>query len=175
MIVYIIRHGQTVWNAKRIIQGRSNNRLSQLGKEQIEKVSKTFQQGDVDLIYCSPLVRTLQTAKILNETLKCPIIKDERIIEVDKGILTRRKKASLTEEEKRLRIESPETLGVETKEKIIKRAKEFLVFLKQKHQQEKVLIVTHGLVSDTLESLITENENVEHYQNAELRKFEITI
>ena len=43
----------------------------------------------------------MQSANIMNKYHQLKIIKDERIIEIDKGIFTGRKKASLTEEEKK--------------------------------------------------------------------------
>ena len=51
MEIYIMRHGETVWNAKGIIQGRSNNRLSKNGKEQVKKQAEELKDIKFDYIF----------------------------------------------------------------------------------------------------------------------------
>ena len=67
MNIFVMRHGTTVWNEKGITQGRSNNRLSSNGIEMVEQVAKEFKNVNFDVIFCSPLMRTVQTAKIMNK------------------------------------------------------------------------------------------------------------
>lgn len=86
MKVYIMRHGQTVWNAKGIIQGRRQGRLSKKGISQVEEQAKKFQNVNFDLIFTSPLMRTVQTTNIINKFHSCKVIRDDRLLEVDKGI-----------------------------------------------------------------------------------------
>ena len=95
MKVYIMRHGETVWNAKGIIQGRRQGRLSKTGIGQVEEQAKKFQNVDFGLIFTSPLMRTVQTANIMNKFHSCKVIRDDRLLEVDKGILAGQKNACL--------------------------------------------------------------------------------
>lgn len=183
MIIYIMRHGQTVWNAKDITQGRSQNRLSKLGKAQVEEVAKKFKQGDVDIIITSPLMRTMQTTNIVNKVLKTKILRDERIIEIDKGALSGRAKETFTEEEKRLKKENPHLLKMESLQDVAVRVKEFSKYLKENYKNKKVLVITHNVVATILEKILLNKEaeifeyyNVDKgkkgkYKNAELRKF----
>ena len=67
MQIYIMRHGTTVWNEKGITQGRTNNRLSKKGKLLTEEVSQKYKDLKIDFIFCSPLMRTVQTANIINK------------------------------------------------------------------------------------------------------------
>ena len=83
MKVYIMRHGTTVWNEKNITQGRSQNRLSVSGKQLVEKVAKQNSALKIDVIFSSPLMRTMQTANIMNKYHNVPILKDERLTEID--------------------------------------------------------------------------------------------
>ena len=113
MKVYVMRHGTTVWNEKGIIQGRSNNRLSQNGKILTEEVSQKYKDTKFDIIFCSPLMRTMQTANIMNKWHNVKIIKDERLIEINQGIFAKRLKASLTNIEKQQRQNREKSCGME--------------------------------------------------------------
>lgn len=71
MIIYLVRHGED-----------ENDVLTDLGKEQIEVLSKTLKQTKFDCIFSSPLERCKQTAKILKKKLGInQIIIDERLKE----------------------------------------------------------------------------------------------
>ena len=102
MKIYVMRHGTTVWNEKGITQGHTNNRLSKKGKILTEEVALKYKNINFDIIFCSPLMRTVQTANIMNKYHNSKIVKDSRLIEIDQGIFTGRSKYDLTEEEKRL-------------------------------------------------------------------------
>ena len=180
MVVYIMRHGQTVWNAKDITQGRSQNRLSKLGKAQVEEVAKKFKQGDVDIIITSPLMRTMQTANIVNKVLKAKIVRDKKLIEIDNGVLTGRAKETLTEEEKRLKKENSHLLKMESVQDVVDRVRDFSGFLLSNFYDKKVLVVTHNIVAFILEKILLKDEkdvlnyyeiHEGKYDNAELRKF----
>ena len=56
MKIFVMRHGETVWNANGITQGRSNNRLSKNGKIQAEMTAEKLKTTKIDLIVCSPLM-----------------------------------------------------------------------------------------------------------------------
>ena len=182
MVVYIMRHGQTIWNAKDITQGRSQNRLSKLGKAQVEEVAKKFKQGDVDIIITSPLMRTMQTTNIVNKVLKTKILRDERIIEIDKGVLAGRTRTTLTEEEKSLKKDNPHALKMESVQDVVDRVRDFSGFLLSNFYDKKVLVVTHDIVAFILEKILLKDEKyiLNYYEihegkyiNAEIRKFTI--
>ena len=100
MNLYVMRHGRTNWNEKGIIQGRRNNMLSKTGKEQVENTAQMYKDVKFDVIICSPIKRTMQTANIVNKYHNVKIIKDEDIIEVDQGDFAGRLNSSLTEQER---------------------------------------------------------------------------
>lgn len=180
-MLFIMRHGETLWNKKGIHQGRSKNRLSALGKEQVNAAAKRFKKGDIDEIFSSPMMRTMQTANIMNKILKVKIVRDERLAEIDKGVLTGRKISSLTEEERKLQKENPHALKMEAVEDVLKRVESFFQQLKTM-KDKNILIVTHGIVAFMLEKLVLnkKHEALSYYEttsnkysNAEIRKFTI--
>ena len=82
-MIYIIRHGQTELNNKKALQGRSDHPLNDTGIAQAQEAAAMLQGVKFDAVYSSPLIRAVQTAKILAPELE-PII-DERLIEMDYG------------------------------------------------------------------------------------------
>ena len=82
-MIYIIRHGQTELNNKKALQGRSDHPLNDTGIQQAQEAAAMLQNVKFDAVYSSPLIRAVQTAKILAPELE-PII-DERLIEMDYG------------------------------------------------------------------------------------------
>ncbi len=180
MEIYVMRHGQTVWNAIGRIQGWSKNRLSKHGKEQVEAASKKFANVKFDVIFASPIMRTMQTANIMNQPHKLQIIKDNRLIEKKKGVFVGRLKSTLTEEEQLLRKEDPKAVGGETFEEIYERTSSFVEHLKKNFQNKTVLIVTHLSIANCIEALLryqkfdkVEFDNLIKFKNAEVRKIEI--
>lgn len=178
MKIFVVRHGQTVWNSKGITQGRTNNRLSKVGIEQAEKSAIKLKQANVDMIFCSPLCRTVQTANIFNKVCNVKIIKDERLIEIEQGIFTGKKYSTLTEQEKirkNLRLQED---GVESNSQVLERVKDFIEFLKNKYYNKTVLIVTHNVVASLIECYINNGDKIDtsarmnNFGNAEIKEFD---
>ncbi|MGV2826475.1 histidine phosphatase family protein [Myxosarcina sp. GI1(2024)] len=68
--VIIVRHGQSTYNAKQLIQGRCDESvLTERGIVDAQTVGKTLQDIPIDAIYCSPLQRAKQTAEIIHSSL----------------------------------------------------------------------------------------------------------
>ena len=69
MELHLIRHGQTDWNEERRVQGQSESRLTELGKQQARELGEKIKQVDYGKVYCSSSLRTRQTAdQAFNET-----------------------------------------------------------------------------------------------------------
>ena len=87
MSIYITRHGQTNWNIERRFQGRTDNKLNENGINQAHEVAEKLANEPLDLIICSPLIRAIQTAEIINKKRGIPILIDENLLERDYGEL----------------------------------------------------------------------------------------
>jgi broad specificity phosphatase PhoE len=61
--IYLLRHGQTVANRDRIIQGpRIDSGLSELGRQQAAALGRALAAAPLGAVYSSPLVRARDTA-----------------------------------------------------------------------------------------------------------------
>ncbi len=79
----LVRHGQSSFNEKGLIQGRSDDSyLTDKGYEQAFKSGEALSGINFDKIYSSPLVRAAETAKTIQKNLK-----GENNIEFDKNLL----------------------------------------------------------------------------------------
>ena len=84
----LVRHGLSSFNAKGLIQGRTDNSLlTDEGYEQAIKAGKALSKIDFDKIYSSPLVRAAETAKTIQKSFnkKQNITFDKNLLEVDLG------------------------------------------------------------------------------------------
>ena len=171
-----MRHGSTCWNEKMIIQGHSNNRLSALGKAQVEKVATKNKNTKFDIIVCSPLMRTVQTANIMNKYHGVKVVKDARIIEIDQGIFSGRRRSSLTSGEEKTQQLRLKKNGQESLKEIDDRVKRFLDNVKKDYPFENVLVITHDICAIILEYFINHEKigfDKLTFDNAELKKFKI--
>ena len=84
-MLYIMRHGKTEWNALHKIQGRTDIPLNEEGRLMAEKAWEEYKNLHIDVCYCSPLIRAVETAQIVLKNRDIPIIKDERLMEMSFG------------------------------------------------------------------------------------------
>ncbi|MEC4805069.1 MAG: histidine phosphatase family protein [Jaaginema sp. PMC 1079.18] len=83
--VIIVRHGQSTYNAQRLIQGRCDESvLTEQGRQDAQTVGATLADIAVDEIYHSPLQRAAQTAAIVHEYFPgVPRQASDRLLEID--------------------------------------------------------------------------------------------
>ena len=68
--VIVVRHGESTFNVKRIIQGHHDESLlTEKGEAQARQVGQFIQGISVDAAYCSPLKRAARTAALITETV----------------------------------------------------------------------------------------------------------
>ena len=153
---YLIRHGQTSANVMKMKQGTINTEMTYLndnGQKQAQMLAKNFDISFSDRIICSPLHRTEQTAKILNQTANLPISFDKRLLEISYGQWDGQKNADL-------RAKHPDAYNDywddvlpsyvqyatdgEKFDDVISRVHEFLIDTVNKYPDEKIICVTHG-------------------------------
>ncbi len=82
----LVRHGLSSFNAKGLIQGRTDDSLlTDEGYEQALKAGKSLSKIKFDKIYSSPLVRASETAKTIKKSFnkELDIIFDKNLLEVD--------------------------------------------------------------------------------------------
>ena len=84
-MLYIMRHGKTEWNALHKLQGRTDIPLNDEGKRMARQACEKYKELNIDVCYCSPLVRAVETAQIVLKNRKIPIIEDKRLSEMSFG------------------------------------------------------------------------------------------
>ncbi|NEQ53340.1 MAG: histidine phosphatase family protein [Leptolyngbya sp. SIO3F4] len=66
----VVRHGESTFNVKRIIQGHHDESLlTAKGEAQARQVGQFIKGISIDAVYCSPLKRAAQTAALITETV----------------------------------------------------------------------------------------------------------
>ena len=179
MNLIIVRHGETNWNLNNLILSKTDEELNEKGIDQAETIAKKLEKEKIDLIICSPLKRTRQTANIINKN-KIPIIYDERIIERDfgefEGLKVFDSKFNIKEfwdYEKNINY-----LKAENVQDFYNRIFDFLGDIIQKYKDKNVLLVSHAAVSAVTNCYFTEipKQNVELLfdmvlDNCEYRKY----
>lgn len=144
--IYIVRHGQTNSNLKRVYDEiASDEDINENGIEQAKEVSEKIKNIDFDAIYCSPLLRARHTAEIIN-TKKKEIIIDDRLRERNPGSLSGKPLEIISREEYWNYYTTVRFGTEETIESLFDRVKSLIQELKDK-DYEKVLIVMHSGVS----------------------------
>ena len=84
-MLYIMRHGKTDWNALHKLQGRTDIPLNEEGRLMASKAHEEYKSLNIDVCYCSPLIRAVETAQIVLKNRGIPIITDERSVEMSFG------------------------------------------------------------------------------------------
>ena len=159
MEIYIVRHGETIWNEKRLLQGSVDIELNSNGRKLAGITGEKLDAVSFDKIYSSPLIRAYETANLIRGHRNIPIIRDDRLRELSFGINEGKDSMKIREDENNpfhnffSRPElyvAPE--GGETLEHICERAKEFLeqVIEPQAGSLERVMIVAHGALNKAL-------------------------
>ena len=90
--LYLIRHGQTDWNARGRLQGQTDIPMNALGKSQVEGNAKKLRELSVDLhsfdFVSSPINRARETMMLIRNSLGLPVEDfqmDDRLKELNYG------------------------------------------------------------------------------------------
>jgi len=164
--IALIRHDSTSWNKEGRAQGNSDIPLDQDGINQAKRLAKRLSLEDWNHMYSSPLARAKQTASIIGNTLGIDINLDDRLKERSGGLIE-----GTTEEE---RIEKWGTgwrdldLGLEPIEVVQMRGKEFLEEILLKHQDRRVLVVSHGALIQFNFINLVPNFTTKHFGNTSI-------
>jgi probable phosphoglycerate mutase len=85
--VYLIRHGETVWNLDLRAQGHGDSPLTEKGRKQVQALGHRMQHLQFDALYASDLGRARQSAAAIAAFSNHPIQLDTRLRERNYGIL----------------------------------------------------------------------------------------
>jgi probable phosphoglycerate mutase len=154
--IFVVRHGQDLDNANKILNGHRNEPLTSIGREQARLTGIKLLNKDIEIIFASPLNRAHETAFIISELINVDnIISMEDLKERDFGELTGKPLADIPKLTKHVYVGDKinyflDGPGVETFPKLMIRAKKVLKAIVKQSGDKNTLIVTHGDMSKML-------------------------
>ncbi|MBQ8791892.1 MAG: histidine phosphatase family protein [Ruminiclostridium sp.] len=88
MKILLVRHGETDWNLKNKVLGRTDIPLNEKGIKQAEILAEQLKANKIDIMITSPLQRAIETGAIITEKLNldCECIIESCLIEQNYGI-----------------------------------------------------------------------------------------
>ena len=154
--IFLVRHGETVWNTRKLIQGQLDSPLTDNGIHQSNLLSKRMKKINPDIIYTSDLKRAIDTANIINQHIDKDIVEISGIRErhwgVFQGASWPKIKSFFPNQYKYYRNDSRNYVipNGESYKQVTKRTIESLVDIIENHKNQKIVIVTHGGVISPL-------------------------
>lgn len=185
MVLFVVRHGQTLWNKKRVIQGQMDSLLSELGRKQMLVVARRAKYLGIDNVVSSDLFRAIEAAQIIADILETVVSESlsyfrERNLGILQGKMSREAKIeyqTLFDEKERVLSIPPALSGIEAENCFGQRITNGLNYLRSKYGKQRILLVAHGMVIRFLYADLVQNttlsrmENV-RVDNATIHRFE---
>lgn len=158
MKLILVRHGETEANAKQILQGKDDSKLTSKGIEQAKEAGRNIKKNyNINLIFCSPLGRCVETLNNILEEYPSEgqIFMSKLIEERDFGEFEGTESHLLDWGKVDLENEINKELGVEKLSDLKKRVNLFLEDLKLEDENSTVLVVSHHMPIQVMVSEIT--------------------
>ncbi len=185
MKMYIIRHGQTPWNARKCLQGRSDVDLNENGIYLAELTGKALRDVTIDMAFTSPLIRAKHTAQCILAGREVPIIEDERLIEISFGIY---EGCCYAEENRQVPQQWIENFfhapqdyvaapGGESLDDVEKRTRNFMedICSRKELQDKTILVSTHGCALRGLLNSIRESNREDYWHGGVSKNCAVSI
>jgi broad specificity phosphatase PhoE len=80
-----VRHGETDWNRENRCLGQTDRPLTEYGRRQAENARSLLIPAALDRIFHSPLIRAVETAKIISSGTSCKLVMIPGLTEVRFG------------------------------------------------------------------------------------------
>ena len=150
---WVIRHGETLWNASGQAQGHTDIQLNEEGRSQAQQLAQRLKGLNFSALYSSDLMRARETAQIASALLEgepLSLLLEPRLREIDVGHFSgknwREIHADFPEYYESLRADPWGTRrpGGESMADLYARVQNALLELSERHSGERVLIFTHG-------------------------------
>ncbi|MCA9678013.1 MAG: histidine phosphatase family protein, partial [Myxococcales bacterium] len=82
---YLVRHGETAWNASGRMQGQLDSALTARGREHASSSGRLLARLGVDAMFASPLGRVRETLALVAEHVAVAPVFDDRLMEWSGG------------------------------------------------------------------------------------------
>ncbi len=148
--LYLVRHGQTEWNAVRKFQGHTDVPLSPFGRNQAAHLAKHLKKIKFDVGLTSDLIRAKETALIIIGKSNLELKTDIRLREINfgewEGLTLEEIKSAYQDIVQKWWNEPVNTLipGGEMYSEVAKRAMVSVEKIVENYPNKNVLLVSHG-------------------------------
>jgi len=152
----VVRHGETTWNREKRMQGTTDTVLSDVGRAQAQALGRRLASHGFTALYSSDLSRARDTARAIAQHTGREVIVEPRLQErrfgVFEGLLAAEIKSRYPDEYARFASRDPdyEVPGGESAGSFKLRCLGCLSEIAGRHRGEEVVVITHGLVLDSL-------------------------
>ena len=165
--LFLTRHGETVDNANKIMQGQTQGQLNEEGEKQARRLRDEMASEQLDAIVASDLKRAVDTARIVAEPHGLEVVTTPLLRERDWGSFTGRYIPDLKD------AVWPD--DIETLEALQARSRAFLDFIRREYAGKRVLAVGHGIVNKAIQAVHygKQMREVERMTNCEVRILEL--
>jgi probable phosphoglycerate mutase len=161
--IFLVRHGETVDNARQIMQGQTQGELNEKGREQARQVAERLAEEQVDAVVASDLHRAIQTAEYIAAQHGLSVTTTPLLRERDWGSFTG--------------CFIPDLKGkvwpddIESEEALLLRARAFLLFILATYPEKRVVAVGHGIMNKAILAVYARcpMREVQRMMNAEVR------
>jgi len=177
MNLYVVRHGETIWNVERKVQGITDVPLTDKGRSEAKELQDLISTLNIDVVISSPLDRARETAKILIDST-LPINTDDRIKERDWGMNEGALIDTVDTWDCWDVILNTKVQNIECIQDFMYRVSSFIEDIKIRYKDKNILIVTHSAVSRVIHYLlgtIPEDANLSRINIPNLRIIEYKI
>ena len=145
--LYLIRHGQTDWNLRAALQGRTDIPLNETGRRQAMEARQRLAGVRFDGVYSSPLRRAMDTARLVSGWPEEKICADQRLTEIAFGPYEGKDAHTLGPAfapffADPAAYRPPE--GGESLQSALERTADFLAFAARQHPGQTLLVAGHG-------------------------------
>lgn len=166
--LYLVRHGETIDNARQLMQGQTQGELNENGIRQARELAAKLASEHFDAFVASDLKRAIDTCAILAEPHGQHVVTTPLLRERDWGDFTGRYIPDLQG------LPFPE--NVESLEQLLDRARRFLDFIRTEYPNQRVLAVGHGIVNKAIQAVYHQKEmrDIPRMMNAEIRILELS-
>jgi probable phosphoglycerate mutase len=161
--IFLVRHGETVDNARQIMQGQTQGELNEKGRKQARQVAERLAVEQVDAVVASDLHRAIQTAEYIAAQHGLSVTTTPLLRERDWGSFTG--------------CFIPDLKGrvwpddIESEEALLLRARAFLLYILATYPEKRVVAVGHGIMNKAILAVYARcpMREVQRMMNAEVR------
>jgi broad specificity phosphatase PhoE len=148
--LFMVRHGETAWNADGRIQGHTDVELTEIGREQARLAAERLRRERIEAVYSSDLKRASVTGEIIAaihglEVTTTPLLREAFLGEWQ-GLTTQQAAKKFPHEFAAYSQDSISNRppGAERLEDVISRCAQFLDSVRQAHPDGGVAVAAHG-------------------------------